>query len=118
MATKKSSSANSAPTASVKKLTPTTAALSKGAAAVKSKATTRNKRTAGKITSKLAPSFTVDHKTSAKEPVISHDDIALRAYFIAERRQKMDWAGDSHTDWADALSQLRAEALEKPLKKR
>lgn len=118
MATKKSSSANPAPTASVKKLTPKTAASSKGAAAVKSKATTRKKRTARKITSKLAPSFTVDHKPSTNEPVISHDDIALRAYFIAERRQKMDWAGDSHTDWADALSQLRAEALEKPLKKR
>ena len=118
MATKKSSSANPASNASVKKLAPKTAASPKLAAAVKSKATTRNKRAAGKITSKLAPSFTVDHKPSAKEPVISHDEIALRAYFIAERRQKMDWAGDSHTDWADAVSQLRAEALEKPMKKR
>ena len=118
MATKKSSSANPASNASVKKLAPKTAASPKLAAAVKSKATTRNKRAAGKITSKLAPSFTVDHKPSVKEPVISHDEIALRAYFIAERRQKMDWAGDSHTDWADALSQLRAEALEKPLKRR
>ena len=118
MATKKSSSANPASNASVKKLTPKTAASPKVAVAVKSKATTRNKRTEGKIRSKLAPSFTLDHKPSAKEPVISHDEIALRAYFIAERRQKMDWAGDSHTDWADAVSQLRAEALEKPMKKR
>lgn len=52
------------------------------------------------------------------EPVIHHDDIALRAYFIGERRQKMGWPGDSATDWADAERQLRAEALEKPLKKR
>jgi hypothetical protein len=30
----------------------------------------------------------------------------------------MGWPGDSGTDWADAEKQLRAEALEKPLKKR
>jgi len=79
---------------------------------------TRKKRTPGKATAKLAPSFTLEPKAPAAEPVISHDDIALRAYFIGERRQKMGWAGDSATDWADAVSQLRAEALEKPLKKR
>jgi hypothetical protein len=50
--------------------------------------------------------------------VIPHDDISLRAYYIGERRQKMGWPGDSSTDWLDAVSQLKAEALEKPLKKR
>jgi hypothetical protein len=30
----------------------------------------------------------------------------------------MGWPGDSGTDWADAVKQLRAEALEKPLRKR
>jgi len=89
----------------------------KSPAAEKPKAT-RKKRTPGKATAKLAPSFTLEQKAPAAEPVISHDDIALRAYFIGERRQKMGWAGDSATDWADAVSQLRAEALEKPLKKR
>jgi len=79
---------------------------------------TRKKRTPGKASAKLTPSFTLEPKAPAAEPVISHDDIALRAYFIGERRQKMGWAGDSATDWADAVSQLRAEALEKPLKKR
>jgi hypothetical protein len=42
----------------------------------------------------------------------------MRAYFIAERRHQMGWHGDSHTDWADAEAQLKAESLKKPLKKR
>lgn len=84
----------------------------------KPKATIRKKRTPGKASTKLAPGFSLEQKAPAVEPVISHDDIALRAYFIGERRQKMGWPGDSATDWADAEKQLRAEALEKPLKKR
>lgn len=84
----------------------------------KPKAATRKKRTPGKASAKLTPSFTLGRKAPAIEPVIHHDDIALRAYYIGERRQKMGWPGDSETDWADAVSQLRAEALEKPLKKR
>ena len=84
----------------------------------KPKATTRKKRTPGKVSAKLAPSFSLEPKVPATEPVIHHDNIALRAYFIGERRQKMGWTGDSSTDWADAQKQLRVEALEKPLKKR
>ena len=57
-------------------------------------------------------------KINREAITITIEDISLRAYFIGERRQKMGWAGDSATDWADAVSQLRAEALEKPLKKR
>ena len=118
MATKKKPSSNTAPTSSIKKLPPKKAPLSKASLAEKSKAPARNKRVAGKSTAKLAPSFTVDHKPSAKEPVISHDEIALRAYFIGERRHKMGWDGSSQTDWTDAVAQLKTEALEKPLKKR
>jgi len=84
----------------------------------KPKATGRKKRPAGKNTSKLAPSLTLVAKSKVTEPVITHGEISLRAYFIAERRRKMGWKGDSHSDWLEALSQLRAEALEKPLKKR
>ena len=79
---------------------------------------TRKKRTPGKASTKLPVSFSLEPKSPVAEPVIHHDDIALRAYFIGERRQKMGWPGDSATDWADAERQLRAEALEKPLKKR
>lgn len=50
------------------------------------------------------------------EIVITNDDIALRAYFIAERRQAMGWPGDSSSDWIEAESQLRAEAKRKAKK--
>lgn len=49
-------------------------------------------------------------KKAAAAIVISGDDIALRAYYIAERRQKMGWPGDSTNDWVEAERQLRAEA--------
>jgi hypothetical protein len=44
------------------------------------------------------------------EIVISIEDISLRAYFIAERRQAMGWPGDSTSDWVEAERQLKAEA--------
>jgi len=98
--------------------TPRKKAAPKVSSDVKPKAALRKKRASGKSSSKLTPSFTLEPKAVTSEPVIPHDDISLRAYFIAERRQKMGWPGDSVADWADAVSQLRAEALEKPLKKR
>ena len=52
-------------------------------------------------------------KKAVKVPAISGDDIALRAYFIAERRQKMGWHGDSTGDWVEAERQLKAEAARK-----
>jgi len=112
MPTKKPKSTTPAPKMPSKKVAP------KASSAAKPKATVRKKRAAGKSSTKLAPSFTLEPKPVASEPLIHHDDISLRAYFIAERRQKMGWTGDSATDWADAVSQLRAEALERPLKKR
>ncbi|MEI6033922.1 MAG: DUF2934 domain-containing protein [Verrucomicrobiae bacterium] len=42
-------------------------------------------------------------------PAITCDDIGLRAYFIAERRHKMGWPGDSTSDWVEAERQLRSE---------
>lgn len=56
-------------------------------------------------------------KSKPVEIHISNDDIALRAYFIAERRQKMGWPGSSADDWLEAESQLRAEALAAAKKK-
>jgi hypothetical protein len=110
MATKKTASK---PTA-----TRTTASRSKVSAdTVKPKSTGRKTRTVGKSASGLPAGFSVD-PVSAPEQAIPHDQIAMRAYFIAERRQQMGWHGDSHSDWADAEAQLKAEALKKPLKKR
>jgi hypothetical protein len=56
-------------------------------------------------------------KPAAKPaPVITNDDISLRAYFIAERRQAMGWPGDSSSDWVEAERQLKAEAARKAKK--
>jgi len=114
MATKTSKSAP----APAKKKAPAKKASSKSTAGEKPKVTVRKKRASKASPAKVAASITLDSKPPVHEPVISHDDISLRAYFIAERRQQMGWPGDSSTDWADAEKQLRAEALEKPLKKR
>ena len=41
---------------------------------------------------------------------ITPADIALRAYFIAEKRHKLGLPGDSTSDWVEAERQLQAEA--------
>lgn len=46
----------------------------------------------------------------AKKPPYSQDDVALRAYFIAERRQAAGLPGDAHHDWIEAERQLASEA--------
>lgn len=56
------------------------------------------------------PAKAVRTVKSAVEIVISNEDIALRAYYIAERRQKLGWPGDSDGDWHEARRQLVAEA--------
>lgn len=43
-------------------------------------------------------------------PVLSTDDIALRAYFLAEKRLLEGLPGDDHEDWLEAERQLRTEA--------
>ena len=49
-------------------------------------------------------------KASATPPRPTNEEIALRAYYIAERRQRMGWPGDSCSDWLEAERQLLAEA--------
>jgi hypothetical protein len=41
------------------------------------------------------------------------DDIARRAYYIAERRRNLNLEGDELGDWVEAERQLRKEVLEK-----
>ncbi len=65
----------------------------------------------------LAPVVAKPVKTAAPEPVLTLEDISLRAYFIAERRQAMGWPGDSEQDWIEAERQLKAEAKRKAAKK-
>lgn len=45
--------------------------------------------------------------------ILTTEDIALRAYFIAERRNRMGWPGDETSDWVEAERQLQAEAAKK-----
>lgn len=52
-------------------------------------------------------------KADAVEIVITNDDIALRAYFIAEKRRHNGHWGDETGDWVEAERQLREEALQK-----
>lgn len=54
-------------------------------------------------------------KTSSIE--ISGEEIALRAYFISERRRELGWGGNEESDWIEAEKQLFAEALEALKKK-
>ncbi len=67
------------------------------------------KRSASKTTRRSA--------TKAKAPSFSREDVALRAYFIAENRQKHGLPGNSATDWIEAERQL-AEGTKKPTRKR
>jgi len=54
---------------------------------------------------------------SVKKTLFSNDDIALRAYFIAEKRLKAGLPGNPHQDWLEAEKQLRAESTKKPAPK-
>lgn len=44
---------------------------------------------------------------------ISADDIALRAYYLAEHRRNLNLPGDELGDWVEAERQLRKEAARK-----
>ena len=52
-------------------------------------------------------------KKAAAAVEFSTNDIALRAYYIAERRRKLGLPGDEMGDWVEAERQLRTEARRK-----
>lgn len=52
---------------------------------------------------------------AAAVPAFSREDVALRAYFIAEKRHSQGLSGDEHQDWIEAERQLLAESA-KPKK--
>jgi hypothetical protein len=45
-----------------------------------------------------------------KAPSYSQDDVALRAYFISEKRRAHGLPGDEHQDWLEAERQIIAES--------
>ena len=52
-------------------------------------------------------------KKAAAAVGFSNHDVALRAYYIAERRRKLDLPGDAMGDWVEAERELRQEARKK-----
>ncbi len=61
-------------------------------------------RTAG-----TAPAAKPAKKKTGKASGVGAEDIALRAYFIAEKRQQLGLPGDSLGDWIEAERQLLGE---------
>lgn len=92
-------------------------AKKKAAASKEGKAVKPKKADPAKAVKKSAKSAVPKAAAAGSRPVkaklplaISHDDIALRAYFIAERRNFFGAPGDASSDWIEAERQLRAEA--------
>jgi hypothetical protein len=46
-------------------------------------------------------------RSASSKPAYSNDDIALRAYFIAQKRQQLGQFGTPESDWLEAERQLR-----------
>ena len=61
----------------------------------------------------MPPSTGVAKKKGAAAAQSSANDIALRAYYIAERRGKLGLPGDEMGDWVEAERQLSTEARRK-----
>ena len=69
----------------------------KSPASAKKQTTAKTKGTKG----------TKGSKGAAIEP--TDEEIRIRAYFIAERRHRLELVGDADTDWLEAKRQLLAE---------
>ena len=66
-------------------------------------------------TTKKAPAAKAVKAVKPAKPGYTHDDVALRAYFIAEKRNSQGLPGSEHGDWVEAERQLMAESA-KPKK--
>ncbi|MGB8352503.1 MAG: DUF2934 domain-containing protein [Chthoniobacteraceae bacterium] len=74
------------------------------------------KAPAKKSAVKKAPA-SVKKSAKVEKATFTNDDIALRAYFIAEKRHKAGHHGNPHHDWVEAEKQLLAESKKKPAAK-
>jgi hypothetical protein len=48
-------------------------------------------------------------RTAKSAPSFAHEDVALRAYFLSEKRRSQGLPGNEHQDWVEAERQLLAE---------
>jgi hypothetical protein len=74
------------------------------------------KKPAAKKTAAKSPASGAK-KAAVAKTAFTQQDIALRAYFISEKRQKAGLPGDAHHDWIQAERQLIAESKKKPAAK-
>ena len=87
------------------------AAAKKPAAKKSAMTSTAAKSTATK------PAAAKPKRVTVAKPTFTQDDIALRAYFISEKRHKAGLPGDAKHDWIEAERQLLAESKKKPAPK-
>jgi len=93
------------------------------AKSAKSKATKKApaKKTAAKVPAAAraksvtaTPARVISRKRGGKSEItavigsVTNDEIAVRAYFIGERRRHLGLPGDPQTDWLEAERQLRS----------
>jgi hypothetical protein len=62
-----------------------------------------------KATKTKAPPRSGSGSTKPKKKGFTNDDVALRAYFIAQRRHAEGRHGNPESDWLEAEAELRAE---------
>jgi hypothetical protein len=97
----KKAPARSAKTSTTKKA-PAKKAASKPPAAARAKSVT------------ATPARLISRKRGGKSEItavigsVTNDDIAVRAYFIGERRRHLGLPGDPQSDWLEAERQLRS----------
>ena len=104
--TKSKSAATSKPVKTAKSAKPATKPAAAKAPAKKAAAASKS----ASKPAKPAPVPAAPAKAAKPaQPTVSRDEIALRAYYIGERRQMMGWPGDSSSDWIEAEAQLVAE---------
>ena len=75
---------------------------------------TTTKKTAPAATAKKPAAKKPAAPKAKKAPAYTQEDVALRAYFISEKRRQLGVAGDSHSDWIEAERQIAAENGAKP----
>ena len=73
--------------------------------------TTKKKTAPAAVTKKPTAKKPAAAKASISKKAASYtqDEVALRAYFIAEKRRKLGLPGDEHSDWVEAERQVAAE---------
>ena len=67
---------------------------------------TTTKKPARAASAKKPPAKKPAAPKKKKAASYTQDDIALRAYFIAEKRQRLGLPGNAHADWVEAEREL------------